>query len=151
MPEEAASAPRQQAGQLQWPGDASDDDSGSQHSSQSDWEESQGKESENGASASLMDAPPGSIASTYWRPERSDRKNLLATVDEQCVLLASPLPSQSWWSGRQAAFLAASVLLRHKEWASSIGTARDTPQLLVRSYRCTYKLFDRHASLLKAE
>ena len=28
---------------------------------------------------------PGSIASTYWRPERTDRKNLLTVVDEQCV------------------------------------------------------------------
>ena len=28
---------------------------------------------------------PGSIASTYWRPERTDRKNLLTVVDEQCA------------------------------------------------------------------
>ena len=26
---------------------------------------------------------PGSIASTYWRPERTDRKNLLTVVDER--------------------------------------------------------------------
>ena len=36
-----------------------------------------------GAGASQMDARPGSIASTYWRPERSDRKNLLTVVDER--------------------------------------------------------------------
>ena len=29
----------------------------------------------------------GSIASTYWRPERTDRKNLLTIVDEQCASL----------------------------------------------------------------
>lgn len=27
---------------------------------------------------------PGSIASTYWRPERTDRKNLLSVLDERC-------------------------------------------------------------------
>ena len=27
----------------------------------------------------------GSIASTYWRPERTDRKNLLTIVDERCA------------------------------------------------------------------
>ncbi len=32
---------------------------------------------------------PGSIASTYWRPERTDRKNLLTVVDEQCALSCS--------------------------------------------------------------
>lgn len=32
---------------------------------------------------SQYDEKPGSIASTYWRPERSDRKNLLSVVDER--------------------------------------------------------------------
>jgi hypothetical protein len=26
---------------------------------------------------------PGSIASTYWREERTDRKNLLTVIDER--------------------------------------------------------------------
>lgn len=32
--------------------------------------------------------PPGSIASTYWREERHDRKNLLGVIDEQFEQLA---------------------------------------------------------------
>jgi hypothetical protein len=28
-------------------------------------------------------ARPGSIASTYWRDERTDRKNLLTVIDER--------------------------------------------------------------------
>ncbi len=60
--------------------DEEEGDSASDASSQSrsDWA------AESGAGASQMDARPGSIASTYWRPERSDRKNLLSTVDERC-------------------------------------------------------------------
>ena len=27
----------------------------------------------------------GSIASTYWRPERTDRKEALSAIDEQCA------------------------------------------------------------------
>lgn len=29
----------------------------------------------------------GSIASTYWRPERTDRKEALSAIDEQCATI----------------------------------------------------------------
>lgn len=86
-----------QAGQLIWPGDEDSgaSESGSEASSQSEWDEdvSRAGGGREGGAASRMDARPGSIASTYWRPERSDRKNLLSTVDERCV--ASSFSRQS--------------------------------------------------------
>lgn len=59
--------------------DSEDESAASDISSQScsDWAP------ESGAARSQFDAKPGSIASTYWRPERSDRKNLLSVVDER--------------------------------------------------------------------
>ena len=39
-----------------------------------------------GGARSQYDAKPGSIASTYWRAERSDRKNLLSVVDERWAI-----------------------------------------------------------------
>eukprot|EP00208_Stichococcus_sp_RCC1054_P008316 CAMPEP_0206152686 /NCGR_PEP_ID=MMETSP1473-20131121/39454_1 /ASSEMBLY_ACC=CAM_ASM_001109 /TAXON_ID=1461547 /ORGANISM="Stichococcus sp, Strain RCC1054" /LENGTH=573 /DNA_ID=CAMNT_0053550251 /DNA_START=115 /DNA_END=1835 /DNA_ORIENTATION=- len=81
-----------QAGQLIWPGDEDSgaSESGSEASSQSEWDEdvSRAGGGREGGAASRMDARPGSIASTYWRPERSDRKNLLSTVDERFEHLA---------------------------------------------------------------
>jgi hypothetical protein len=46
--------------------------------SRSDW-----GPGEAGGARSQYDAKPGSIASTYWRAERSDRKKLLSVVDER--------------------------------------------------------------------
>ncbi len=40
---------------------------------------------------------PGSIASTYWREERHDRKELLAVIDERCVGRAQP--GRAWGGG----------------------------------------------------
>ena len=37
-----------------------------------------------GSAAPRRRGGPGSIASTYWRPERTDRKNLLTVLDERC-------------------------------------------------------------------
>lgn len=62
----------------------SDSDAASSRSSQSDWAE----DVEQDAQQSVAGAKPGSIASTYWRPERSDRKNLLSVVDERFEHLA---------------------------------------------------------------
>ena len=59
----------------------SDDEAASDASSQSTSDRAR----ESGAGASQCDARPGSVASTYWRPERCDRKNLLSTVDERCA------------------------------------------------------------------
>lgn len=84
-----ATVDHQPAGELHWPdAGSSDDEDSSQCSSQSDWEESQENGSASRPPTSQNGAPQGSIASTYWRPERSDRKNLLATVDEQFEHLA---------------------------------------------------------------
>lgn len=33
----------------------------------------------------------GSIASTYWRPERQDRKENLSVIDERCFSITSAL------------------------------------------------------------
>lgn len=74
----------------------SDDESASEASDassqeHSDWAAAElESQAESGAGASQMDARPGSIASTYWRPERSDRKALLSTVDERCVTIKTP-------------------------------------------------------------
>ncbi len=49
----------------------------------------------------------GSIASTYWRPERTDRKEALSAIDEQCapqiissvallILSDAPVSATSW-------------------------------------------------------
>ena len=56
--------------------------------SRSDW-----GPGEAGGARSQYDAKPGSIASTYWRAERSDRKKLLSVVDERwapCRHIRSP-------------------------------------------------------------
>ena len=46
------------------------------------WERGSGAASLAGGSARAP-ARPGSIASTYWREERTDRRNLLTVVDER--------------------------------------------------------------------
>ena len=44
-------------------------------------------------------ARPGSIASTYWRDERSDRKNLLTVIDERWAGLLLVMQSPDEISG----------------------------------------------------
>ena len=93
-----AHGPAPQLGQLRWPGDDHASGSGSEDSSLSDWDEDRSRDGGaqgRGGAASRTDARPGSIASTYWRPERADRKNLLSVVDERCgAALSAPLASR---------------------------------------------------------
>lgn len=71
--------------------DATDEDdvsaSDSFVGSYSEYEESDESERE-GERPSLSRGRPGSIASTYWREERQDRKKLLSVIDEQFEHLA---------------------------------------------------------------
>lgn len=77
--------------------DPDNDDADSSSYAETDFSDSDlDRPSAAAGAASARDAPgdepdahrrsrAGSIASTYWRPERTDRKNLLTVVDEQCV------------------------------------------------------------------
>eukprot|EP00890_Picochlorum_soloecismus_P004879 jgi/Picsp_1/5392/NSC_02752-R1_protein ltv1 homolog len=51
-----------------------------------DWKSQEGSSATD--EGTHVDHKPGSIASTYWREERQDRKNLLSVIDEQFEHLA---------------------------------------------------------------
>ena len=63
-------------------------------------------------------ARPGSIASTYWRDERTDRKNLLTVIDEKCVVGWGACVDVGWGGhgrgrGGHAVSAAAPLVPRH--------------------------------------
>lgn len=85
------------------PGAAAEDRDDDSASASGSFEDSDYSESERGEWAGRADAAfgeegvavqpegrrmggPGSIASTYWRPERTDRKALLTVLDERWVV-----------------------------------------------------------------
>lgn len=68
-------------------------------------------------------ARPGSIASTYWRDERSDRKNLLTVIDERCAYLLAGcwLVCSAWLVCMSVCHVAPASTDRH---AAAIPSAR---------------------------